>query len=268
MASGETTGRACASPGQAVDLLVTLLLWSYFTVGFVVFFLPSYLAAALFSRERETAFQRLNQLFYRGLLGLLRVLAPRHSWRIDDRVARIRSSVIVCNHLSYLDPLIMIALFRRHKTIVKARLFRIPIFGWFLKNSGYMPAAADGALAGLMVEQFEKMREFLAAGGNLFVFPQGTRSQDGQSIRFGKGAFAIARHCRAPIRVVRLRNTDRLFPPGRFLFRTLVSNRISLDCIATFAPDANDPPHTLAETMEQVRALLHPATLVDGLEQP
>ena len=48
------------------DLTVTLLLWLYFTLGFVVFFLPFYLGAFFLKSSPEGAFQRLNHYFYRG----------------------------------------------------------------------------------------------------------------------------------------------------------------------------------------------------------
>ena len=87
------------------DLTITLLLWTYFTLGFVVLFSPFYLAAYLFSKNREISFQRLNHKFYKGFFFLSRVLIIGHKWNISDEVLSIRSSVIVCNHISYLDPI-------------------------------------------------------------------------------------------------------------------------------------------------------------------
>ncbi|MBN2124348.1 MAG: 1-acyl-sn-glycerol-3-phosphate acyltransferase, partial [Deltaproteobacteria bacterium] len=115
-----------AFPKLVYDVTVTLLLWSYYSIGFILLFAPFYGAAYFFSQDRESSFQRLNHRFYRGFFFLLRLLVPWNKWRIQEEVLRIRSSVIVCNHLSYLDPLLMIALFERHRTIVKARFFRMP----------------------------------------------------------------------------------------------------------------------------------------------
>ena len=163
----------------AVDLLATLLLWSYFTVGFALIFTPFYLLAAAAASDRASTFQRLNHFFYRGFFLLCRVVMPRQRWRIDPALKRVRASVVVCNHVSYIDPLLLIAQFPRHTTIVKNRLFSIPVFGWMLVLSGYMPAAAHGRLAKKMVACIERMPAFLAAGGNLIVFPEGTRSRTG-----------------------------------------------------------------------------------------
>jgi 1-acyl-sn-glycerol-3-phosphate acyltransferase len=238
------------------DLVVTLLLWSYFTLGFIVFFSPFYLAAYLFSENREFSFQRLNHNFYKGFFFLIRILIPGQKWHIADEVKSIRSSVIVCNHLSYLDPLLLISLFPRHKTIVKSTFFSVPIFGWMLKQSGYIPSTSEGRLSELMIERIEAMDGYLASGGNLFIFPEGTRSRDGTIGRLNKGAFKIARLCQIPIKVLYIRNTNTLFTPGKFLFNTFVSNIITVEQITGLVPDYQSDKFSVSELVSQVRSLL------------
>jgi 1-acyl-sn-glycerol-3-phosphate acyltransferase len=238
------------------DLIVTLLLWAYFTLGFIVFFSPRYLAAYLFSENREYAFQRLNHNFYKGFFFLIRILIQGQKWRIADEIKSIRSSVIVCNHVSYLDPLLLIALFPRHKTIVKSTFFSVPIFGWMLKQSGYIPSTSEGRLSELMIERIEAMDGYLASGGNLFIFPEGTRSRDGTIGRLNKGAFKIARLCQTPIKVLHIGNTNKLFTPGKFLFNTFVSNIITVKPITGIEPDYQSGHFSISELMSEVRALL------------
>ena len=236
--------------------MVTLLLWGYFTLGFIIFFSPFYLAAYLFSENREISFQRLNHNFYRGFFFLVRVFIPGQKWYISDEIESIRSSVIVCNHLSYLDPLLLISLFKQHKTIVKSTFFRVPIFGWFMKQSGYFPSTSEGKLSELMIERMDAMDDYLASGGNLFIFPEGTRSRDGTIGRLNKGAFKIARLCQTPIKILYIRNTNKLFTPGKFLFNTLVSNTITVEPIAGIEPDYQSDKFSISELMSQVRSLL------------
>lgn len=242
------------------DLLVTILLWLYFILGFVLLFSLFYLGAYLFSRRRELAFQRLNHLFYKGFFLVLHGLAPRVVWRIPSGIKSIRSCVVVSNHLSYLDPLLLISLFPRHKTIVKSAFFRVPLFGWLMKQSGFIPDDARGGLAELMIERIEATGAYLAHGGNLFVFPEGTRSRDGNVGGFSKGAFKIARRCRAPIVVLRIRGTDRVFAPGRFLFNTQVPVEITVERLAVMAPQDRNGSVPISATMARARSLLqsHP----------
>jgi len=238
------------------DVIVTVLLWSYFTVGFVILFYPSYLAAYLFSENREISFQRLNHKFYKGFFYLARLLVFGHKWIISDDVRSIRSSIIVCNHISYLDPIFFVALFEKQKTIVKSTFFRVPIFGRMLKLSGYIPSTSGTNLSDLMLRHIEAMDDYLASGGNFFVFPEGTRSRDGTIGLINKGAFKIARLCKASIKVLFIRNTNKLFKPGKLLFNTCVSNTITVELLAIMEPDYQKSTFSISELMSEVRSIL------------
>jgi 1-acyl-sn-glycerol-3-phosphate acyltransferase len=239
-----------------LDFSITVVLWVYFTAGFVFFFSPFYLGAYFFSENREQSFQRLNSKFYKGFFSLARVLMPGHRWRIQPAVKEIRSSVIVCNHRSYLDSILLISLYEKHNTIVKSRLFDIPFFGRMLQWSGYIPSSAEGRFADMMIQRLERMDAFLADGGNLIVFPEGTRSPNGSLGRFNKGAFKIARRCRAPIQVLFIRNTDRMFRRGSFSFDTRGPNTIRLEQVGRIDAAAECETGSLSRVMAQVREML------------
>lgn len=242
-----------------VDAVVTVLLWAYFTLGFVVLVAPLYLLAAALASDRARVCQRLNHLFFRGFFGLCRLLMPRQRWEIDPALRAVAGAVVVCNHVSYLDPLLLIALFPRHATIVKDRLFRIPVLGWVLRFSGYLASAAAGPEAERTLEGLEGMPRFLAGGGNLFVFPEGTRSRDGAVGPLNAGAFKVARLCRAPVAVAAIENTQRLFTPGRFLFDTCSANTITVRLLALLTPAYDGPGFSTRALMTRVRTLLEPA---------
>ncbi len=233
------------------EFMATLLCWSWFIFGFLFIFSWCYAVAAL-RRDRERAFQRLNCRFFRVFFRLLRWLAPGHHWDIDAEVAGLRSSVVVCNHQSYLDPLLLITLFAHHRTIAKTRFFPLPIFGWIMKNSGYIPASGEGRFAALMLQRMESMQQFLRDGGILFVFPEGTRSRDGHLGGLQRGALKIARLYQAPVQVLRLTNTDKLFPPGRFCFNTTAHNTIRLSLVERIAPEQDGVPLSAAQLEARV----------------
>lgn len=252
------------SPGAAtLDLLVTLLLWCYFTAGFIVIFAPFYMLSAVVAKDRPRAFQRLNHFFYMGFFVLCRLFMPRQQWRVDPALKAVRGAVLVCNHLSYIDPLLLISLFARHTTIVKNRLFHVPIFGWMLGLSGYLPADSRGRLAETMVRRMDEMPGFLAAGGNLIVFPEGTRGRTGTIGTFNAGAFKIARLCRAPLAVAVIAGSDRLFTPGRFRFNACRANTITVRLLAHLTPNYDSPGFSVKTLMGQVRELLASHNTID-----
>ncbi|PKN34292.1 MAG: 1-acyl-sn-glycerol-3-phosphate acyltransferase [Deltaproteobacteria bacterium HGW-Deltaproteobacteria-19] len=237
-----------------LDLLVTLLLWVYFLAGTLI--LPFYGMAHLFSNDREATFQGMNSRFYRGFFRLVQWLIPGLSLRIGADVRTLRSTVIVSNHLSYLDPILFLSIFDRQKTIVRSDFFHYPIFGWVLKTAGYLPSSANGDLfSTLMIKRVEDMDRYLSTGGNLFIFPEGTRSRDGRLHPFSRGAFRIAARCRAPLGVVRITNTHRLFPPDRFLFHTGIREPVTIELLALLHPEWDAPDFSLNDLIARVQAL-------------
>ncbi|MCJ7772341.1 MAG: 1-acyl-sn-glycerol-3-phosphate acyltransferase [Desulfobacterales bacterium] len=245
----------CKYLKPALDLIITLLLWFYYTLGFIIIFSPFYLSAYLFSKNREHAFQGLNHLFYKGFFFLVRILIPRAKWSIPEDILAIRSAVIVCNHISYLDSILMISLFKRHKTIVKSRFFTIPIFRQVIELSGYIPSSADGDLSDLLIQRIEEMDQFFASGGVLFAFPEGTRSRDGTIGPLNKGVFKIARRCKMPIQVLFIRNTGGLFQPGKFLFNTNFAEAITVELLASIDPEDQSSRLSVSDSIRRVRSL-------------
>jgi len=240
---------------RLMDVAVSWVLYTYFGFSFLLVFCWIYLFFHLFSRRKEARFQQTTHLFYRGFFFLLRSVLPRIHFQIGKDVRAIRSSVIVSNHLSYLDPILLISLFARHKTVVKNSIFHYPFFSWVLTRSGYIPASASGEEAPIVIRNLETMRAFLASGGNLFIFPEGTRSRDGTLGAFNKGAFSIARRSQAPIQVLRIRNTDRLFRPGKVLFNTGERIVVTVERIGTLSARTIQQCGSLSEIIEAARSM-------------
>jgi len=237
------------------DLLITLLLWSYFLFGSIFFFFLLYIPAYLFARNRATAFQKLTHRHMKNFFILTRWLVPRTKFAIQKEVREIHSSVIVCNHLSYLDPILLISLLPRLRTIVKSTFFKVPFFGWLLRNSGYVPSAPSEMLGPAMINNLENIKKHLQEGGNLFVFPEGTRSRTGNLAPFNKGVFSIARYCDAPLKLILIKDTNKLFPPGSFSFNTSSFNKISVEIIGSLEPDYQHNDFSLSAVADQARRL-------------
>jgi 1-acyl-sn-glycerol-3-phosphate acyltransferase len=107
-----------------------------------------------------------------------------------------------------------------------------------------------------VIERIDSMDGYLASGGNLFIFPEGTRSRDGTVGRLNKGAFKIAKLSRTPVNVLFIRNTNKLFTPGKFLFNTMVPNTISIELIDRIDPEYQSDSFSIAQLISQVHSLL------------
>ncbi len=207
----------------AADVVITLTLWFYFVFGFfVLYYLPRFVPSYLLAKDRETAFQRLACQFLRSFFRLCEAITPGLSFDIPPDVLGIRSSLIVCNHISYLDSILFASLFERHTTIVKSVFLKVPFMGWTLRHAGYIPSESTGDLAGLFVDRVDGLGRFVERGGNFFVFPEGRRSRNHSIGAFHPGAFKLAKKWELAVELLTIEGSDKLFTPGRFLFNTCV----------------------------------------------
>jgi 1-acyl-sn-glycerol-3-phosphate acyltransferase len=238
-----------------IDFAVTIILWFYFMFGYLFILLFLYIPVYCFAKNRATALQNLNHVHLKVFFTLTRLLIPRAKFNIPEDVRQIQSSVIVCNHLSYLDPILLVSLFRRQKTIVKHTFFKVPIFGWFLKNYGYLPSGSEEMIGPSMIDNLENIKEHLTAGGVLFMFPEGTRSRDGNLAPFNKGVFTIARYCKAPLKLIFIKGTNKLFQPGHFLFNSHDYSEIKLELIGSVNPDYKSNNFSVSTLADEVRKI-------------
>jgi 1-acyl-sn-glycerol-3-phosphate acyltransferase len=230
-----------------IDFLLTLILWVYFTLGYIFFFIPIIILAYPFIHDRELLFQKMNHNFYRVFFLCLGAITPGLSIKISSEVKKIRSSVVISNHRSYLDPILLISLFPMHKTIVKGIFFKMPVLSWVMKSGGYIPYSPDGEYNNFMEMNITNIARFMERGGNLFIFPEGRRSRDGSLGNFQKGSFSIARRYKAPVQMIFIHGTERLFKPGNFFFNTCVENIISVEKLGSIEPG----PMTAREMRER-----------------
>ncbi len=233
---------------KTADILITSVLWFYYIIGFVIFFSPWYIISCFLPR-REERFQYLTAKFYQSFFKLVRLLCPGYTWKIEPEIKQIKNSIIFCNHISYLDPILIISLFVRQKTIVKSSFFRVPVFAFIIRNLGYMPAESRDKLGLLMIKQLDKIGKYFKEGGILFIFPEGTRSRDGKMARINRGALKIARLCRKDVYLIKIEGTEQLFPPGRFSFNSTGEGEVKM--IIARHIKADDPIIKSSEKMEQ-----------------
>ena len=118
------------------------------------------------------------------------------------------------NHQSLLDTLLLAATLPGDtRWAVKRSLMTIPFLGWHLWLAGHVPVDREGGkrAAVTTVDRFAKV---LARGKALVVFPEGTRSKDGQIKRFKKGMFYAAVRAGVPVVPVALHGTGAAMGKG------------------------------------------------------
>lgn len=108
-----------------------------------------------------------------------------------EKIQSDRASVMVANHLSLLDILVLFRTFAHFKWVSKVENFRVPFIGWNMSLNGYIKLKrGDRASVLRMMEACEKA---LAQGSSVMMFPEGTRSATGRLRPFSPGASSL--HC-------------------------------------------------------------------------
>ncbi len=131
-----------------------------------------------------------------------------------ERIDPAKTYIFMSNHASNLDPpVLMPAISRRTSVLVKKEVFRIPILGYAMRRVSLIPVDRHNREAAMA--SLRQAGAVLRSGIHLMVFPEGTRSLDGQLLPFKKGPFHIAMESGVPIVPVTLLGTRELMPKGR-----------------------------------------------------
>lgn len=184
-------------------------------------------------------------------------------WRMEVRdapaIAPGTPYVVVANHESTLDILLLSRLPWEMKWIAKAAVFKIPLLGYLFRMAGDIPVHREDKNSG--AGALKKAREYVDQGMPVMVFPEGTRSRDGKLLPFKAGAFKLAIEAGVPILPVAVYGTARGMPVGDPWIRpTRAAARVLPPISVKGLTEADVGP-----LMERVRTLLQDAR--DQLER-
>ena len=108
-----------------------------------------------------------------------------------------RPYVVVANHESFVDILLISHLPFEMKWLSKAEFFKFPLIGWLMRLAGDVPL--DRSSGRSAVHALKECRARLDARVSVMIFPEGTRSQSGDLQEFKDGAFRLAIDAGVPI---------------------------------------------------------------------
>ncbi|MBW2422992.1 MAG: 1-acyl-sn-glycerol-3-phosphate acyltransferase [Deltaproteobacteria bacterium] len=223
----------------------SLIFWGFVLVSSLILFpisLLLWLVSAPLDRRR-----RLLHRFTCLWASLYTWLNPFWRVRIEgrERLHESGPAVLVANHLSLVDILVLFRLQTHFKWVSKIENFRVPLVGWNMTLCGYIPLRrGDARSARAMMEQCDRA---LRGGSSIMMFPEGTRSASGRLRSFKTGAFELARNNRLPIQPIVIRGTAEALPKRGFVLQG--RHRISLEVLEPIPPErfAGDEPDAIAE---------------------
>jgi 1-acyl-sn-glycerol-3-phosphate acyltransferase len=129
---------------------------------------------------------------------MLRLAGVKVKTSFPEGIDWSKPFVVCSNHQSQLDiPLLLTCLPMFLRFVAKRSLFYIPVFGWSMYLAGFVPM--DRSSHKKARESIAKAAQTVRKGPSVVVFPEGTRSKDGNMTTFKSGAFALAIGAQVPI---------------------------------------------------------------------
>jgi len=128
------------------------------------------------------------------------ILKINPMWRIRvtgrNQINPAETYVMVSNHQSGADIIVLFLLWTHFKWVAKRSLFNYPFIGWNMRLNRYisLDRASTGSMKKMMVDAARTLKE----GNSVMIFPEGTRSKDGNIQPFKTGRFILPLKTNAP----------------------------------------------------------------------
>ena len=115
--------------------------------------------------------------------------------------------MIVSNHQTLIDILVIYTLFKHFKWVAKNSILKVPFLGWNMALNGYIIVKRTDAES--QIKMMKSAERTLRSGSSIMIFPEGTRSPDGNVGRFKRGAFILSEIADVPVIPIALHNVDK-----------------------------------------------------------
>jgi 1-acyl-sn-glycerol-3-phosphate acyltransferase len=202
------------------------LFWAFVTISSVVLYPVAVLIWAL-----TVAFDRKLVVLHRFTCfwaSLYTWFNPAWPVTLEGR-EKIRPGtpyVMVANHLSLLDILVLFRLFRHFKWVSKIENFKVPLIGWNMSMNRYIKLRRGDRES--VIQMMEGCEKTIGEGNSIMMFPEGTRSSTGEMRPFKPGAFELALKTGTPILPIVIHGTADALPKRGFVLQGRHPIRISV----------------------------------------
>ncbi len=231
-------------------VLLSLLTWFEIVMCFVMFFpfqLALFILTAPFDRRRRI-------MHYHSSLWCALALALGPLWKVElqgkEHLDRKKPHVVIMNHQSLIDVLIAFRLFYPVKMIGKMALAFVPIVGWNLFLSGHI--MVDRKKIKSQFSAIRRMEKMMKNGDSILVFPEGTRTKDGEIGEYKKGAFKSASGTGTALLPVVIDGPYQILPKKGFLLNK--RRDITIHILPPIPVTPGEKPEELARKSRQVMA--------------
>lgn len=164
-------------------------------------------------------------------------------WKVSvkglEHIDPKRTYVIVANHQSLADIVVLYQIKAQFKWVAKESLFRVPFLGWCLSLCKHisLKRKSHGSIRDVYREAIRCIR----SGMSVLFFPEGTRSDTDEMNLFQSGAFKLAISEKVPILPIAICGTRDAIPKGDWVMKSIVHCSLNvLEPIATSRLEHSD----------------------------
>ncbi len=207
-------------------LAFSVAYWVFVSLTMPVFFLGALLIRlATFPFDRRRVANHLYSCFWASFYVYMNPL-----WRCRvigrEKLPWKGPAVIVANHASLVDILVLYGLYRPYKWVSKESIFKVPFVGWNMRLNAYVSLmrGAPDSIRRMMNRCLELLRE----GSPVLIFPEGTRSETGRLQAFKGGAFRLAKEAGCPLVPVAVRGTSLSLPKHGLVLRNRMNATVEV----------------------------------------
>lgn len=185
-------------PLTLFSICCSIFAFSYFLIGCVLLLaLLGILILLPFKKQRKVAWYNwIISYFARSLVYVM--INVKKTIIGKENLRNKPPSIIIANHQSFVDILAIVMLNPKIKLLTNKWVYNSFVFGWAVRYAGYVTTTKGSEL------NIESIKQMTDEGYSLAIFPEGTRSNDGKTKRFHKGAFWLAQELSLPITPVLL----------------------------------------------------------------
>ena len=196
---------------RMVYTFLTLLVFFVFAFVLITPLTLLYILLVPPSEKKRYRYHQMIAFFMRVALKTL----PGVKYHLDNSVGETfeKPAVIIANHQSHLDLLCMMMLNPKVVLLTTDWVWKNPIYGLIIRYAEFYPVS-DG-----YDKNVERLQKLVERGYSVVVFPEGTRSETGEIIRFHKGAFSLAQALKVDILPVFIHGASHVMPKKDFVLR-------------------------------------------------
>lgn len=210
---------------MARKIFISCVVWAVGTVLTMIVFFAMALAAALFPFDTQRRRAHAQCFWWADA-----VVALNPYWHITARglenIDRNRTYVIIANHRSLADIVVMYKTRMQFKWVAKDSLFTVPFIGWNLSIARHIKIER-GKFSSIK-KVYREAALWLRGGMSVLFFPEGTRSETDEMRDFQNGAFKLAIKEKVPILPVAIEGTGEAIPKGTWIFTANVPATVTV----------------------------------------